>query len=116
MEKKLSTSTGYRHVKNPISTEIDRKYRSIALQMLKGEKEESFCIFPQRCDFLLWRRQTQIKLQLENSCQNRCGIPLFCWIQNNSIIILEEYSLLIRQDYGVGAPIKHRNPCLREMP
>ena len=40
MEKKLSTSTGYRHRKNPISTEIDRKYRSIALQMLKGEKEE----------------------------------------------------------------------------
>ena len=71
MEKKLSTSTGYRHVKNPISTEIDRKYRSIALQMLKGEKEESFCIFPQRCDFLLWRRQTQIQLQLENTCQNR---------------------------------------------
>ena len=52
MEKKLSTSTGYRHVKNPISTEIDRKNRSIALQMLKGEKEESFCIFPQRRDFI----------------------------------------------------------------
>ena len=31
-----------RHRKNPISTEIDRKYRFIALQMLKGEKEESF--------------------------------------------------------------------------
>ena len=41
-----------RHRKNPISTEIDRKYRSIALQMLKGEKEESFCIFPQRRDFI----------------------------------------------------------------
>ena len=35
-----------------ISTEIDRKYSSIALQMLKGEKEESFCIFPQRRDFI----------------------------------------------------------------
>ena len=52
MEKKLSTSTGYRHRKNPISTEIDRKYRSIALQMLKGEKEEIFYIFPQRHDFI----------------------------------------------------------------
>ena len=52
MEKKLSTSTGYRHRKNPISTEIDRKYRSIALQMLKGEKEESFCTFPRWRDFI----------------------------------------------------------------
>ena len=52
MEKKLSTSTRYRHRKNPISTEIDRKYRSIALKMLKGEKEGSYCIFPQRRDFI----------------------------------------------------------------
>ena len=52
MEKKLSKSTGYRHRKNLISTEIDRKYSSIALQMLKGEKEEIFYIFPQRRDFI----------------------------------------------------------------
>ena len=53
MEEKLSTSTGYLHRKNPISTEIDRKYRSIELQMLEGEKEESFYFFPQqRRDFI----------------------------------------------------------------
>ena len=27
-----------------------------------------------------------------------------------------EYAKRVRQEYGVGAPIKRRTPCLREMP